>query len=322
MIQRKRAFPALVSVKKIWNQATHNALTDLIRFNNLWFCVFRESDTHQNGKNGTLRLLSSRDALEWKTSATFSEPGIDLRDPKLSITPFGKLMLLTGGTVLNDFNEYVYTQSKVTFSEDGIHWDPFLPVLEKHEWLWRLTWYQGEGYGVAYSRSNPRDRYQEWNIKLFKTSDGTNYSLLTTWDLSGYPNETTLRFLQSGQMVAVVRREKKKDNHSLIGLSSPPYTSWRWHCSDYPVGGPNFLVLPHGDMWISGRLLIHTPYATFEKTFLGTLELDSIHPLLLLPSEGDCSYPGMVFHEGMLWISYYSSHEDSKASIYLARIAI
>ena len=44
-----------------------------------------------------------------------------------------------------------------------------------------------------------------------------------------------------------------------------------------------------------------------------------IQPLLTLPSGGDTSYPGMVWHEGQLWISYYASHEG-RTSIYLARV--
>jgi hypothetical protein len=43
-------------------------------------------------------------------------------------------------------------------------------------------------------------------------------------------------------------------------------------------------------------------------------------PLVRLPSGGDCSYPGMVWHGNELWISYYSSHEDSTTSIYLSRL--
>jgi hypothetical protein len=43
-----------------------------------------------------------------------------------------------------------------------------------------------------------------------------------------------------------------------------------------------------------------------------------LRPILELPSAGDCGYPGMVPHRGILWISYYSSHEG-KARIYLAR---
>jgi hypothetical protein len=40
-----------------------------------------------------------------------------------------------------------------------------------------------------------------------------------------------------------------------------------------------------------------------------------------MPSGGDSSYPGMVLHDGLLWMSYYSSHEG-KSSIYLARIRL
>lgn len=322
MILRKHDFPTLVSVNKIWDHAPHNALTDLIRFNDTWFCIFRESDSHAEGKDGILRLLSSHDSLEWKTAAVFSQDRVDLRDPKLSITPLGKLMLLAGGTILNELNEYVSMQSRVAFSDDGIHWSPLTPILEKHEWLWRVTWHQGKGYGASYSRSDPKDKYKEWKIKLFETSNGIDFTLLTVWDITGYPNETTLRTLKSGEMVALVRREKRGDDNCFIGTSLPPYTSWHWQPTRHHVGGPNFIVLPHDNMWVAGRLSINTPYISFEKTFVGTLELNSIHPQLILPSHGDCSYPGMVYHEGMLWISYYSSHEGNRAAIYLARIAV
>ena len=44
-------------------------------------------------------------------------------------------------------------------------------------------------------------------------------------------------------------------------------------------------------------------------------------PVLTFPSGGDTSYPGMVWHDGLLWISYYSSHEGN-TSIYLARVKL
>ena len=52
---------------------------------------------------------------------------------------------------------------------------------------------------------------------------------------------------------------------------------------------------------------------------LARMTKDSYEPVLRLPSGGDCSYPGMVVYDGLLWMSYYSSHEG-KTSIYLARI--
>jgi hypothetical protein len=42
--------------------------------------------------------------------------------------------------------------------------------------------------------------------------------------------------------------------------------------------------------------------------------------LLTLPSGGDCSYPGFLLKDDILFVSYYSSHEE-KTAIYLAKIA-
>src|SRR5581483_7144093 len=82
----------LVEVRKIWEQAPHNAFTDLIRFRNRWYCAFREGAAHAEGE-GKLRVLTSTDGEQWEAVALIAEPGRDLRDAKLSITPAGQLML-------------------------------------------------------------------------------------------------------------------------------------------------------------------------------------------------------------------------------------
>ena len=122
-------------------------------------------------------------------------------------------------------------------------------------------------------------------------------------------------------MLALVRRDKKFDKNAWLGTSRFPYSDWNWKPLNHAIGGPNFILLPDESIWVAGRLIFTTPYAELEKTFAGYIEQDRVTPLLLLPSGGDCSYPGMVYHEGNIWLSYYSSHEG-KASIYLARVAI
>src|ERR1039458_654424 len=54
----------LVSVKKIWDAAPHNAFTDLTRFGDKWFCTFREADGHVRG-NGSIRVITSTDGERW-----------------------------------------------------------------------------------------------------------------------------------------------------------------------------------------------------------------------------------------------------------------
>src|SRR5262249_31193113 len=86
----------LVEVRKIWDRAAHNAFTDLVRFQGRWSCVFREGASHVS-PDGAIRVLTSVDGVEWTSAALITSPTADLRDPKLSVTPDGRLMLLAGG---------------------------------------------------------------------------------------------------------------------------------------------------------------------------------------------------------------------------------
>src|SRR3954453_14624512 len=85
--------PELLNVTKIWDAAGHNAFTDLLRHNGAWWCVFRESSAHIPGLDGKIRVLRSVDARTWESAALIAEKTIDLRDPKLSVMPDGRLML-------------------------------------------------------------------------------------------------------------------------------------------------------------------------------------------------------------------------------------
>ena len=238
--------------------------------------------------------LISQDSLQWHSAGTFIQEGLDLRDPKLSITPTGQLMMLMGGLEYHDA-KLKKIHSLVAFSEDGLHWSTLQGILSNNEWLWRVTWHKGKAYGASYSLSNIEDRYQEWQIKLFESGDGIDYNLITDWNIPGYPNETTLRFLPSGEMVAVVRREKKYDNKAWLGVSDPPYTEWQWNPTQHYVGGPNFLILPGNQMWVAGRLLISNPYVVSETTFIGRIDSQDILPLVILPSGGIAVILGWFF---------------------------
>lgn len=321
MILKKQKFPFLVYIDKIWDYAPHNALTDLIRFNNNWFLVFRESDKHVDGANGIIRILTSHDAIVWQPVHHFQENGIDLRDPKLSVAADGRLMLLMGGTVYSDDHRYIMQQSRVAFSNDGLIWGNSIPILEPHDWLWRVTWHLGKAYGVAYRFSEPANRNSEWLVTLYESNDGVKYDKIVRWDIEGYPNETTLQFAKDHEMVALVRRDRKHDSNAWIGVSRPPYVNWKWVPSKYYFGGPNFIALPTGELWASGRLRSITPYGEVEKTVLARLSVEGLQPIMVLLSGGDSSYPGMVYYDGYLWVSYYSSHEG-RAAIYLAKIQL
>lgn len=321
--------PELLSVRKIWDKGRHNAFTDLIRFRGKFYCVFREALAHVGG-DGQIRVLVSEDGDDWKSAALLGEKGIDLRDPKLSLTPDGRLMIVAGGSVYRGGRKLLGRQPRVAFSKDGTHWTAPQRVLAEGDWLWRVTWHKGTAYGVAY-RTEPKKgtsaggRKADWLLTLYKSGDGVKWQKVTDLQVPGRPNETTLRFLPDGKMMALVRREGG-NRHGWIGSSAPPYTKWQWHETKHRLGGPNFIVIyepsPVADkparleMWAGSR-----SYPGGAKTVLAALTPTNYQPLLTLPSGGDTSYPGLVWHKGLLWFSYYSSHEG-KTSIYLAKIRL
>ena len=111
----------LVSVTKIWDQAPHNAITDLVRFKGRWICTFRESDMHVYGINGRIRVLESDDGDSWRSAALLADEGFDLREGELSITPDGRLMKVGCGSVYQGETLKSF-QSRVFFSDDGRTW--------------------------------------------------------------------------------------------------------------------------------------------------------------------------------------------------------
>ncbi len=311
--------PILESVYKIWDYAKHNALCDLIQYKGFFFCCFRESDAHVYGTNGVIRILKSNDGETWVSSALIAEDGVDLRDPKLSITPNGQLMLLLGGSIYHE-KKYLTRQPRVTFSDNGHNWGTLTPILQEREWLWRVTWHQDIAYGASYSAVDESKPKGEWKIKLFSSQNGIDYSLITTWIVPGKPNESTIRFDEQNRMIALVRREQRLSNQDWIGISAYPYHSWNWKQARCHLGGPNFLIFPEGKMWAAGRLIEINPYGYFGRTALCEMTLEDLIPALFVPSGGDdTSYPGLVYDKGVMWMAYYSSHE-TKTAIYMAKI--
>jgi hypothetical protein len=101
----------------------------------------------------------------------------------------------------------------------------------------------------------------------------------------------------------------------VLGISRGDYTQWQWHDLGPEFngfGGPNLIQLPTGPWLAAGRMHQDGPHTAL--CYLDMKE-HKMTKLLKLPSGGDTSYPGLVWHNDLLYLSYYSSHEG-KASIY------
>jgi hypothetical protein len=109
------------------------------------------------------------------------------------------------------------------------------------------------------------------------------------------------------------------ENSAMLGISRPPYTKWAWHDLGKYFGGPNFIETPGGHWIAAGRIIENGK----PSTVVAVLDVDAktLTPILTLPSGGDTSYPGLVYRDDILYVSYYSSHED-KTKIYLAKVKL
>jgi hypothetical protein len=296
----------LLEARKIWDEAPHNAFTDLVCFQDQMLCVFREGSAHIS-PDGALRIISSKDGEQWVSSALIASVNSDLRDGKLNITPDNQLMLC-GAEALHDKSKHSH-QSLAWFSKDGRTWSTKYEIGEPNYWLWRVTWHEGIAYGIGYSvGKNP-------SVRLYSSPDGKNFSVLVPclYD-KGRPNESSLVFVND-ICYCLLRRE---EGNGLLGTSQSPYTQWEWKDLGVRIGGPELICLPDGRFIAGVRL-----YDGVHRTSLCWIDplTGKFTEALKLPSGGDTSYTGLVWHDDLLWVSYYSSHEG-KTAIYLAKVTM
>lgn len=309
----------VVSIERIWDRAAHSAFTDLVRHGGYLYCTFREGTGHIPGLNGSVRVIRSRDRANWESVALLEEQHVDLRDPKLSVTPDGRLMVNTGASFYHG-TKRLGIESRVAFSaRDGASFGrPQKVILPKDvvtggDWLWRVTWHDGAAWGCV------QQVYEgQRALRLVRSFDGIEYEEVARIDVPG-ASETTLRFLPEGTMVAMIRCEADPPLGK-IATAQPPYRQWTIRDSNERFGGPNFMRLPRGALLAASR-----DYQPMPHTELWWLDLDQARfsSLLPFPSGGDNSYPGLVVDQEnqRLYVSYYSSHEG-RSSIYLATLRL
>lgn len=302
----------LIEVQKIWDKAPHNAFTDLVRFQDRWFCVFRESSGHLL-TDGALRVIWSTDGEKWESATLITSPNSDLRDAKITVTPNGQLMLY-GGEVLHDKSKHTH-QSLAWFSKEGTMWSDKYEIGDPNFWLWRVTWHKGKAYCIGYDCGEDR------SLRLYTSNDGKTFKTLVErlFD-DGYPNETSIVF-NNDTAFCLLRRDNNP-NTGQLGISQPPYTKWEWKDLGVRFGGPHMLLLPDGRLVAVVRFYDSEDWLPARTSVCWVdHRTGKLTEALKLPSGGDTSYAGLVMHDGLLWVSYYSSHEE-KTAIYLAKVKI
>ena len=308
------------NVKRVTHSAKHHAFTDLCDFNGVLYCCYRVAQNHVSG-DGRIDIVTLSQNAEVLYQQQIKMPYTDLRDPKLSITPKGELLLLAyarrtkRGSHLGEIGNH---HPMIWVSQDGLSWSSGKNIGEQHWWLWRIRWHRGKAYGFAYNRAaNSVNLYSGDPKRSFSSLKNGAFNLQTHH--KGYPNESDMCFNGNGTAYTILRRDS--DTFSAqFGISNTPYTQWKWLDLGFYLGGPNMLLLNDQQGILAGRIV----QADKCVTAILSIELSTaaVSIMAILPSSGDNSYPGMVKRGDTLFVSYYSSHQDQQAQIYIAQLIL
>ncbi|RAJ94514.1 hypothetical protein LX87_04401 [Larkinella arboricola] len=316
-----------IEVTKIWDKSPHDAFPDLIKFKDYYYCTLREATNHVgNESDGKVRVIRSKDGVKWESVKLFESSTEDVREARLSVRPDGTLMAIVAAGKFRDGRYWTLTPYASFSDKAGENFTPLQKVTYGSgitptlDWIWRVTWHKGVGYGVMYSIKYT-DVNGKWKRDMFaqvlKTKDGRKFEKVADLSVDGSPNEATIRFDKNDKMFIVLRRETE-DQMGVLYTSLPPYKNWSYDKLTVRLGGPNFLFLDKNQLVLGTRF--HE--GKQASTALHLLDLKgNIKKTIKLPSNGDSSYPGLVLEKDKLLVTYYSSHEG-KSSIYFAKVPL
>ncbi|NLF73103.1 MAG: exo-alpha-sialidase [Candidatus Anammoximicrobium sp.] len=311
-------------------EKTRLEFPDLIRFRGDWYCSFREGEIHGNHPSGRGRVIRSADGEEWETAALMEWDGGDVRDPRLSVTADGQLMLNSSiyftsacrsGTPPNEAEAEGVTRQSVTWlSADGQTWTSvYACPTGVNSWRWAVSWHGGMGYSVAYTGKDSQGT-------LYRTRDGKSWRALRgDFFPEGRGSEAALAFAPDGTVCCLLRDGRAR---GMIGVGTPPdYQVWQWKDASVDWRGDGQLR-PASDVWkgsVGGPKIVRL----HDGRFLGIARIDGRVTLFWVDPEqtvfkkfvevDGTSYPGLVEHEKQLWVTY---GVGDAAGIFLTKVPV
>lgn len=301
----------------------------LIRFKDCWYVGLNDF-SHR----GT-RIIRSRDGINWETL-----PDPFPKGKRFSITANGELML---NTLRGDPRpgQGLHGDQKCSctwLSKDGVDWEGPFEDNGLNTLRWDVTWHNGRGYSLAYTGKDASGTL--YATEDGKTWQVLAHEVFPEGHRAGY-EEASLAFEPSdGTVHAVVRA---KNVYAIIGRAEPPYTRWHWRDARAVVhekrayetgredgrkvvkihqplppqpaqqlfgpqmGGPKLIRLSDGRFLAAGRSDATSAYEV-RPWSLSRIDLFELNPQTavltrLARLDGFGHYPGVVEHEGKVWVS-------------------
>ncbi len=334
-----------IALTKIHDDGTYNAFTDLAKFQGQYYCTFRSAISHGGAGHdvlGEIVVTRSSDTKQWSEVARFSSVGVDLRDPKLLVTPTD-IRVYAVDCRLRPKGAIRYANCAWT-STDGTTWSESQPMAPGYI-FWRPKMNQGKFYVPAYVR---RPGY--CGVDVLVSDDGYDWHVQSTpippATVKGetlWANETEILFLENGKALLFARRNytgtpnpelaKYGGFRSGIVLQSDANTLTQWEVLDESLYFHCPAAIEHnGRIFLAGRDKLEMDDGRVTETgrLWEFVAGQGFTELLHFKTHGDSSYMGMVPEGDELLVSYYSTHggetayfeKPGKADIYLSRVRI
>jgi hypothetical protein len=298
----------------------HNSNTSLAFWREEFWLVFIQAPFHFFSTKSKLIVWRSRDSENWTPVRQFSIPGVDIRDPKLSVIN-DQLFLYCYKSIGMNPQPYM---TAFASTANGITWTDMSNIESFPGWLFwtpktrdNQTWYAtahriGEGKTALFSTRNGIDF-----AKVSIVHDGVHDSVDEVVD------ESDFAFDADGSMISTQRLEFSDcllgDRRAGTNLTTAkfPYVDWAELGKDDStrLDGPSIFAY-HDYIYAAGRHHVSTLGWINQKTSIFTRKRTSIYlvtpqgliHLSDLPSSGDTAYCGSVIHQENVYISYYTSN--------------
>lgn len=241
----------------------------------------------------------------------------DVMAPKLTITPDNRLMLLVDGEMYSR-GTLVSRRPYVSYSStNGDNFSDFKRCdiynsdgdpSENDFWIWNISWDNNSAAAYGFDHSN--------SLTLMQSVDGgESFHAYHALSLEGTPSKATIKFDQHNNMYVLLAKEAG-DRKGVLAVSAPPYQNFTYYDVDEQLDTPNFIFLDENTICIAAQ--VYTKSTT--QVLVADLE-GKILKRVPLPSTGENGYPGLVAHDGFVWVSYHTSN-SGKPDIYMAKLPV
>ena len=217
-------------VRRVFHNGEHNAFTDLVRFQGLFYLTFRSCpDGHMVHPTASIIVLRSEDARKWEQVHRFGVTHRDTRDPHFLVF-HDRLFVYTGtwysGATTIPIAEYDLNKhlGYAAWSDDGSNWhSPIMLEGTFGHYIWRANTFGGKAYLCGRRKTEfdiaPRGEGRQVESLMLESDDGLIWRKRAVFQ-EDRGDETAFQFEPDGSLIAIGRCGSQKAQ--LLAAPLPP----------------------------------------------------------------------------------------------------